>query len=100
MDYWEVLAARYANNPHVFGFDPINEPMVSNFIKDLSLFKEKVFDRTKLQPLYDRVFEIYRKYNKYSIIHFETAQAPNILGIFGGIVRPSGFDHVPGTKSK
>ena len=32
-------------------------------------------------------------------MHFETAQAPNIVPISGGVVRPSGFTHVPGNKS-
>lgn len=31
------------------GFDPINEPMASNFIKNLTLItKEKAFDQDKL----------------------------------------------------
>ena len=32
-------------------------------------------------------------------MHFETAQAPNILSVNGGIARPSGFPHVPGNES-
>lgn len=81
------------------GFDPLNEPMVSNFVEDLSLLKPKRFDLTKLQPLYSRLSDVYRKYNKHSLIHFETAQAPNILAIMGGIVRPIGFSAVPGNAS-
>jgi hypothetical protein len=98
--YWEVLAKRWANNSNVMGFDPLNEPMVSNFVHELSLLKPKVFDLTKLQPLYSRIFEIYRKYNRHALIHFETAQAPNIIALMGGIVRPAGFSQVPGNDSK
>jgi hypothetical protein len=32
----------------------------------------------------------------YQLIHFETAQAPNILAIGGGIVNPVGFQYTPG----
>ena len=38
------------------------------------------------------------KYNPKTIMHFETAQAPNILGVAGGIVRPVGFKYPPGLE--
>jgi aryl-phospho-beta-D-glucosidase BglC (GH1 family) len=73
LKYWEVLAKRWAKDSNVIGFDPINEPMVSNFVKDLSLLMPKKFDFNKLQPLYEKIFKILYKYNMYQLIHFETA---------------------------
>lgn len=90
------MASRYAKDSNVIGFDPINEPMVSNFVKEIGLLYPKKFDFLKLQPLYDKIFEILYKYNMYQLIHFETAQAPNILAIGGGIVNPVGFQYTPG----
>jgi aryl-phospho-beta-D-glucosidase BglC (GH1 family) len=37
LKYWEVLAKRWAKDSNVIGFDPINEPMVANFVKEISL---------------------------------------------------------------
>lgn len=34
LKYLEVLAMRFANNSNVFGFDPLNKPMISNFVDD------------------------------------------------------------------
>jgi hypothetical protein len=39
------------------------------------------------------------KYNKKSIMHFESPKAPNILAIMGGIVRKVGFEYLPGKKN-
>ncbi len=64
LKYWEFLAQRYADNSNVIGFDPINEPMVANFVKEMSLILPKNFDFLKLQPLYDKIYKIMQKYNK------------------------------------
>jgi aryl-phospho-beta-D-glucosidase BglC (GH1 family) len=37
LKFWEVLAKRWAKDSNVIGFDPINEPMVANFVKEISL---------------------------------------------------------------
>lgn len=49
----------------MIGFDPINEPMVANFVKEIGLLYPKKFDFLKLQPLYDKIFKILYKYNMY-----------------------------------
>jgi aryl-phospho-beta-D-glucosidase BglC (GH1 family) len=38
MDYWRVVATKFANNPNVIGYDIINEPFASNLYKDEQLF--------------------------------------------------------------
>ena len=56
--FWKVVASRFANNPYVLGYDPINEPFPSNMYMDPSLVYEPgKFDRETLQPLYKRVFD-------------------------------------------
>lgn len=30
MDYWDLLAATFAGNPYVVGYDTINEPFPGN----------------------------------------------------------------------
>lgn len=56
--YWKRVASRFASNPYVVGFDPLNEPFPSNIYKDASLFYlPGHFDATVLQPFYKRIFE-------------------------------------------
>ena len=42
--YWDFVSARFAGNPFVVGFDPINEPPALNNVKDPSLRKPGVMD--------------------------------------------------------
>ncbi len=57
VDYWKVVAKRFANNPYIVGYDPLNEPFPGNIFKDPSLFLEPGrFDRTYLEPMYTRTF--------------------------------------------
>lgn len=78
------------------GFDPLNEPFVSNFINDISLIFPKNFDRNKLLPLYSEMYEILQKYDKKAILHFEVAPVPNVIATMGGIVNNAGYDRLPG----
>lgn len=43
LDFWKVVAKRFANNTNVVGYDPINEPWPANIYHDVMLF----FDTTK-----------------------------------------------------
>lgn len=33
LEYWDRVSSRFASNPYVIGFDPINEPLPSSFTK-------------------------------------------------------------------
>jgi endoglycosylceramidase len=96
--YWAKVALRFANNPFVVGYDPLNEPFPSNFLKDPYLVLEPGnFDRTKLQPLYKRAFEAYQSAGDASkIMFFEPAEFPDEIGILGGLVFHLGFTEPPG----
>ena len=78
------------------GFDPLNEPFISDFIEDVSLTMPKRFDRDRLLPLYSEMYRVMQKYNKDAILHFEVAPVPNIIGTMGGIVNNAGYDRLPG----
>ena len=94
--YWDVVAAKFANNPYVIGFDPINEPFPADFMTDPNILKPGVFDKEKLAPLYAKVFEKYMKYNKNQIMYFETGQFPDS---YLGKVLNAGFESPPGGKN-
>jgi len=40
------------------GFDPLNEPFISDFIEDVSLTMPKRFDRDRLLPLYSEMYRV------------------------------------------
>lgn len=95
--YWNRVSERYANNPYVIGYDPINEPFPSNFFKDPALaLIPGTFDRELLQPMYKRSYDTYQKHDKTKIMFFESAQYPDEEGIFGGIIFNLGFTEAPG----
>ena len=48
ISFFNEITKRFANNSNVIGYDPINEPFVSDFIKDNSLLFPKNFDKFKL----------------------------------------------------
>lgn len=84
-------------NPYVIGFDPLNEPYPGDWINSPQLLLPGYFDRYRLQPMYERVFERYYKNDPDSIMFFEPAVWPDIMPYFGGVIRPVGFDSPPGS---
>jgi len=58
LDYWAVVAKKFARNSNVIGYDILNEPFAANLYKDSSLFyDQKKFDREILHPFYTRAAE-------------------------------------------
>lgn len=58
INYWKVVAKKFANNLYVVGYDPLNEPFPSNMFSDLSLlYSPGKFDRVALEPLYTRAWK-------------------------------------------
>ena len=91
IQFWVKVAQRFAGNPFVVGFDPINEPFPSNIYKDAALIYEPgLFDQTILQPMYKRIFtEAYLPADPTKIMFFEPTQFPDMFFA-------SGFTEVPG----
>jgi len=73
--YWKRVAQRFAENPYVIGYDPINEPFPSNIYKNPELWYDVgLFDKSVLQPLYSRVWEeAYAPASDSKILFFEPA---------------------------
>jgi endoglycosylceramidase len=95
--YWDAVASYFATNPYVIGYDPINEPYPSNYMKDSTIVMTPgKFDKDLLQPMYAKVYEIYRKYSAKKIMYWEPGQFPDTVGVDGGLVFPLGFTGAPG----
>jgi endoglycosylceramidase len=92
ISYWVKVAARFANNPYVVGYDPLNEPFPSNIYTDPELFYSPgAFDHKVLQPLYKRVFEeAYLPASSSKIMFYEPAQIPDAMFHSGFTDSPAG----------
>ncbi len=72
---WRKLAARYANEPAVVGYDLLNEPIAHYF--------EKENLNSKLEPLYRRIVAAIREVDRNHIIFLGGAQWNNNFSVFG-----------------
>jgi len=92
--YWKKVAARFASNPYVIGYDPINEPFPSNIYTNPELWYDVGrFDGTVLQPLYSRIFEeAYAPASDSKIMFFEPGQFPDTVFHTGFTALPAGND--------
>ncbi len=93
--YWVKVASRFANNPFVVGYDPINEPFPSNIYTDPEYFYSPgSFDRKVLQPLYKRIFETaYLPASSSKIMFYEPAQVPDTVFPVGFTDSPAGSNY-------
>lgn len=96
--YWNKTSARFADNPFVVGFDPLNEPFGGNFLRNPNLLKPGVADRENLNPMYEAIQSQYMaNSNGTSKMWFEPNVFPDEIGIpigdgnLGGFVFPVGF---------
>ena len=96
MEYWNVVAKKFASNSNVIGYDILNEPFAANLYKDTSLFYDQTkFDREVLHPFYTRAAEAIRKVDSSHMIFFEPAQFPDTIPLMGGIISAVGFGSAP-----
>jgi hypothetical protein len=101
--YWDKTSARFANNPYVTGFDPLNEPFPGNFLRDPKLLMPGRADREQLAPMYAKIQAKYMtNSNGTSKMWFEPMSFPDEIGNpigdgnLGGVVFPVGFEVPPG----
>merc|ERR1712151_1155420 len=57
--YWDHTSKRFAKNPYVVGYDPLNEPLMGNPLANLGLVKPGEADKDHLAPLYSKIYEKY-----------------------------------------
>ena len=76
-----MVSARFASNPYVVGFDPINEPYPGNYFLDTSLLTPGEFDRKELQPLYEKLHQTYLKNSPEAISWFEPNTFLDVIGV-------------------
>ena len=95
--YWDATSARFAGNPYVVGYDPLNEPFPANNVRDPTLQIPGVMDRKHLAPTYAKVFDKYIKNDKHAVMWFEPVTNPDVNGwLDGGTIFPVGFTTPPG----
>ena len=98
ISYWDHTSARFAKNPYVVGYDPLNEPLAGNIYKDWWNEIPGYFDKTGLAPMYEKIYEKYSKNDENALMWFEPVVHPDIMPHNGGLVFPVGFETPPGGK--
>ena len=98
ISYWDHTSARFAKNPYVVGYDPLNEPLAGNPLHNAFLEVPGVADREVLDPLYSKIFDKYIKNDDKAVMWFEPPPQPDTLPIAGGTVAPVGFERPPGAQ--
>ena len=63
VSYWDHVSRRFAKNPYVVGYDPLNEPFPANPARDPMLFMPGHMDKQYLAPLYTQIFEKYQTHD-------------------------------------
>ena len=94
--YWDRTSARFAKNPYVVGFDPLNEPLAGNMYKYPENQVPGYTDKQFLAPMYEKIYEKYRANDEDAIMWFEPVVHPDITAEEPAHVYPVGFDTPPG----
>ena len=74
---WQKVAQRFKNNPHVIGYDLMNEPWGGDLIKT---FLTGEFERVQLAAFYNRLIPALRDVEPNKYIFFEPTPAPVTFG--------------------
>jgi len=96
VSYWDHVSRRFAKNPYVVGYDPLNEPFPANPARDPMLFMPGHMDKQYLAPLYTQIFEKYQTHDTNQQMWFEPVPFPDEVGVLSGYVFGVGFDTPPG----
>ncbi|HEY2722892.1 MAG TPA: cellulase family glycosylhydrolase, partial [Chitinophagaceae bacterium] len=75
INIWKQIAAHYANDPTIMGYDLLNEPIPP--------FYDTAFFNPRLEPLYKRITQAIRKVDKRHIIFLGGAQWDSNFDVFG-----------------
>lgn len=96
--YWDHTSAKFAGNPYVVGYDPLNEPLAGNPFHFLGLEVPGVADRQRLDPMYSQIYEKYQANDKNAVMWFEPVPQPDSVPLAGGFTAPVGFLRPPGAE--
>lgn len=100
-----VVSRRLSQNPHVIGYDPINEPVgvVKRFAGLLDATMPGQWDNQLLEPFYEKVYKNLQSVDHRNIMFFE-ATLPDFLSFSVGNVQvaerinPLGYTKAPGNE--
>jgi len=91
LNHWDGVSKHFADNKYVVGYDLINEPIPANVFNDLNkILKPDV----ELQGLYQSTSDVIRKNDKNKIIFYSASQE-DIIPVFSGYIRTTGFTETP-----
>eukprot|EP01006_Ploeotia_vitrea_P052081 TRINITY_DN67640_c7_g2_i2.p2 TRINITY_DN67640_c7_g2~~TRINITY_DN67640_c7_g2_i2.p2 ORF type:complete len:506 (-),score=27.93 TRINITY_DN67640_c7_g2_i2:2583-4100(-) len=90
--HWATVAQWFKDEPNVLGYELINEPYLGSEWDDPSVLKPGYTEKTYLQPLYDKLFEVISRYDKQHIVFYEPTAIFSEIEVH--------FSHGPGGRSQ
>ena len=96
VSFWDHVSERFAGNPYIVGYDPLNEPWPGNPARNLKNLLPGHIDKKYLAPMYATVFEKYQSHDQTKQMWFEPTPFPDSIPLNGGYIFPVGFDTPPG----
>ena len=92
-NFWSVVAENFVGNPHVLGYNLINEPWHGDVFNKPGLLLPGNAGKRNLLPVYDTLNDAIRTKDKVTPIFYE----PTLTGTLTGDIRlGNGFERVPG----
>jgi endoglycosylceramidase len=69
--FWQEVAKRFSGNPHVLGYELLNEPWAGDIYRHPDQLLPTTADSRNLEPMYRRLHTAIREYDNQHIIFFE-----------------------------
>mmetsp|Transcript_63829 Transcript_63829/g.118646 ORF Transcript_63829/g.118646 Transcript_63829/m.118646 type:complete len:519 (-) Transcript_63829:84-1640(-) len=90
--FWQRVARRFKNNPHILGYELINEPWIGDFFANPKLAIPSHADVVNMQPFYDKLHAAIREVDNETIVLFEPATGGNVQDAthYGADLSPGG----------
>lgn len=82
------------------GYDPLNEPFPGNFYKDPKIMIPGHFDKTRLEPMFGKIYEALQESSEDNSMWFEPCQVPDTAGLYPVVDKAFhvGFEKPPGAE--
>lgn len=69
--FWSKVSKHFADNPHVLGYELLNEPWAGDIYRHIDQVEPHIADKKNLQPMYLKLFNAMNQFDKKHIIFFE-----------------------------
>jgi endoglycosylceramidase len=89
--FWKTVASYFKSNPHVIGYELLNEPWPGNIFQDFGLLAQPgKSDVQNLAPMYEKLAAAIRSVDDDKIIFFEPTVTDEVFLAYLGLTQVPG----------